>query len=850
MQLIPSYLSWLSLLICLVTASIFFRRVGKSRKNLVVSVLRSLSLSLLVLSLFNPTLTKKAPPGLPVILFDVSKSITPEMGNDLLDETRRLTSGMETVVIPFAGKSGKALNVIPSEVNSLITLNRTLDPDHSNIGNALEAARLINPSAVIIASDGLENAGDAASVVDPARGWLAPIFSILPHNGSSRRPPHVEGFEAPTKAAIEKKVTWRAVVVNSSETAMNGKITVTQGTEKIFEQEIELATGTEKIIGGDSATIHDGENILTVVFEYRKSDGSTGRETQRLFITGEGREAILLINGGQEEDRFLSSILKEQSYKVDIFTNTQGEVDEYLSKYRTIILNNAPAEAIPLETLRHFRKFVEQGGNIIASGGSKSFGLGGYIGSPLESLLPVLLVSPQAAKARLNIAVNLVIDQSRSMATDNKLEFAKTAATEVVRNLKEDDFIGVTGFNYAPFVALPISQVSQARAIAFERIGRLFATGKTNLFPAIDEARRALVQVKSGRKHMIILTDGKVPDGGPYYIELTKQIRGMGVTISTVLLGSGVEDALLREMAEVGGGSFYQTADPNSLPKIFLSDIKVTSGEQTLKERVEYSVQKGPQGILSTTIKDFPNILGYVQTRPREDANLELVALGEGKADPLLASWNVGRGKVTAFTSDTNGRWSANWVTWDSFAKFWTELISGNKSTGKNQLPRFDLMQFIDGNDLVLDLTVWGDNEPNSIGLNLKLPDGTNRSLQVTRLAPGHYQARLKQPHAGKYSAVFSADGSSASPIFFEISESSIGENSFSSPNITLLRELAEKSGGEINPTKISYPQGEKGLGERTSISWWFLLGALILFLAELAYLAELQRKFIPKKSK
>ena len=61
----------------------------------------------------------------------------------------------------------------------------------------------------------------------------------------------------------------------------------------------------------------------------------------------------------------------------------------------------------------------------------------------------------------------------------------------------------------------------------------------------------------------------------------------------------------------------------------------------------------------STDIDAFPPLRGYVETKPRERANLELVVMTEGKAHPLLASWHYGKGRSLAFTSDANGRWSS-----------------------------------------------------------------------------------------------------------------------------------------------------------------------------------------------
>ena len=72
-------------------------------------------------------------------------------------------------------------------------------------------------------------------------------------------------------------------------------------------------------------------------------------------------------------------------------------------------------------------------------------------GSPIAELLPVDPLPPQAKQKRLTVAVELIIDKSNSMRDNSKLEFSKEAAREVVRNLKDEDFIGVIGFDSSPF---------------------------------------------------------------------------------------------------------------------------------------------------------------------------------------------------------------------------------------------------------------------------------------------------------------------------------------------------------------------------------------------------------------
>src|SRR5205085_1609053 len=148
---------------------------------------------------------------------------------------------------------------------------------------------------------------------------------------------------------------------------------------------------------------------------------------------------------------------------------------------------------------------------------------------------------------RLNLAVQLLIDKSKSMAEGNKINFAKEAAVKIVDNLKDEDYIGVLGFDTNPFVVIRLSQVASVRTEAERRISLLYPNKGTSLVASLDEARRDLVRVSAGRKHMLILTDGEITDAPKqYYYELVKQIRLLGITISTVMVGSEGDESMLK----------------------------------------------------------------------------------------------------------------------------------------------------------------------------------------------------------------------------------------------------------------------------------------------------------------
>jgi hypothetical protein len=432
------------------------------------------------------------------------------------------------------------------------------------------------------------------------------------------------------------------------------------------------------------------------------------------------------------------------------------------------------------------------------------------------------------------------------MATDSRLEFAKSAAAEVVRNLKDDDYIGVIGFDDVPFIALPVSRLSQVRDSALSRISRLFPTSRTNLFPALDEARRGLAATPAGRKHVIVLTDGKLPDPGAHYFDLIKQMRFVGVTVSTVMVGNEVDDGFLAQMAQSGGGAFYQTNDPTNLPKVFLSDVKVASGERTLREEAEQTVRPGPDPLVSTAVQSYPPLRGFVQTGELERAQTELLVRDSEGVHPLLASWNLGEGRVIAYTSDANGRWSSHWMRWERIQEFWSDLVESSRRLDTERSPNrveFELRTWVEGGDCIIDVALFSDIGRRSFRGDVTYPDGSTQTVEFTAEKPGHFRGRLGRVSAGTYQARLRFVGTldDAKPVAtevlpevaWEIDGSQFGEQPHRQPDLALLSELARRSGGMVDPSADDLRPLMHQESEVTPYSHELVLVALILLLLE-----------------
>jgi uncharacterized membrane protein len=720
-----------------------------------------------------------------------------------------------------------------------------LDVGATNIASALSIEAARGSAAVLLLSDGYETAGGALQTSNLSPGLS--IFPLTEKGNADISDVSISQLYAPLTVKAQSSVDIKVTLSNSASANRKGSLSITHGEREVFKQNVELRAGGDSLFSAESDPAVEGISPVVATFSWSDETGSH-HISRSTWLAGETRDKVLLLSGSQDDARILPQLLQNQRYQLTSLIAPFASPNlRPLSDYRTVLFNNVALSSLPPPILQALPDFVRGGGGLAMIGGNKSFGLGGYIGSVVEPLLPVRLVPPYKEKKRLNVAVQLVIDKSRSMAAEDRLEFAKAAAAEVIQTLQDDDYIGVVGFDETPFIALPLTQVALARTTAREKVNRLYPFNKTNLFPALDEARRGLQRINAGRKHTIVLTDGKIPDANSEYLSLVRQMRVLGVTVSTVLLGSDVDDGFLATVAEQGGGSFYQTSDPRNLPRIFISDVKVASGEKTLREDPDLPVQRGPSGVQSTTLDTFPSLRGFVETLSRENANTELTVSQEDKTFPLLASMSIGKGRSLAFTSDVNGRWSSKWLQWSSLQSFWSDLIESLHPhvAETNSSTAFDVRSWVEGGEAVIDLTIYGREGRRGVTGEITTPRGDTRSLDLKSLAPGHYQARVSQPTAGKYEALFSLAGTPLPRVAWELSGELFGETPHEKPNLTLLENLASKTQGKVNPRASDL----KGRLKTSADTHDYAPRALMLALLFL-FLEVLSREFIFKRSR
>ena len=201
------------------------------------------------------------------------------------------------------------------------------------------------------------------------------------------------------------------------------------------------------------------------------------------------------------------------------------------------------------------------------------------------------------------LQIMVVLDVSRSMlAADvepTRLDRAKLEVADLISRL-DGDAVGITLFSGASFVQLPLT-TDYATARAYLNNARPDAITRqgTVIGEAIETAMIGFSDKRESQKVIVIMSDGEIHEeqNAPDPIEAARQASGDGTVIYTVGFGSPegapipkhdergnvtgphmdrdgnpvvsrLDESLLQQIAEAGGGRYYRAGDNGGVAAI------------------------------------------------------------------------------------------------------------------------------------------------------------------------------------------------------------------------------------------------------------------------------------------
>ncbi|MEJ7839189.1 MAG: VWA domain-containing protein, partial [Thermomicrobiales bacterium] len=428
---------------------------------------------------------------------------------------------------------------------------------------------------------------------------------------------------------------------------------------------------------------------------------------------------------------------------------------------------------------------------------------------------------------------------------ESKLELAKDGVVTAASALTTGDEIGVIAFNDQPVWALPMTTISGTSTIdqINTAIAPLQPDGGTEMFPALQLAFDSLRNADADVRHIILLSDGKSRSGtAAAYNELIDDAVNDSVSLSAVALGTDADIELLEALSAQGGGRYHFATEPSQIPQITFDEAK-SAGSQSILRGSFQPVQQQPSTILNgIDVSTLPPIGGYNFAQARPDAQVDLTS---DRRDPLLTKWQLGLGRVIAWTADDGSDFASAWSSWPDYGLFWgnamrwtlpdpdTGLVRSTSTVeGADTLLTFDA-RMDDGSIVSLEGAV----------ARVTLPDAQVIDRPLVTSGPGTWQARLINPAPGPYRVDLAGgslvEGSAVSAVVIPPSL----EFQPSEEGGVLLATIAVVTGGEMlsldtTPGDRLYAsEGDTGSGPGSIRELWQvpLTAFLILFLVEIA---------------
>ncbi|MBX3356532.1 MAG: VWA domain-containing protein [Phycisphaeraceae bacterium] len=797
------------------------------------SMLRLSIMVLLMAALSQPRVQWTARDHAVIVIIDDSASVPRSVASQA-EEWLRRSAGVDAppglrVGVVSAG-AAPVIRQLPAPGAEPLFSGVQADPSQTNLEEALRLALTIVPgdaaTRLVLASDGNETAGEVERLAPIAAALGIPI-DVLPLTYRLEREVVVESLDVPASATPGSEIRLRTLLRSATEAEGVLRIIVAGGSPEQISVPVSLRVGLNEV--NTRAVVGDGGPVRArAVFEPARDEAGVSWDTRMenneatavTFVTP-GRQRILLLTDSTDDARPLVRAL--QNSDMEVIEASGREAPETLAEwisFDAVVMVDQPIWSFLPQQTRDLASAVHDFGvGLLVVGGPRSFGAGGWQGSPVEGVLPVLL-EPKVERQVLRGALVIVIDVSGSMsatvpgANASRIDVACDAAVAALNTLSRQDLVGVIAFAGSHSVVQPLMANSNPSRLA-TAIRTIRPGGGTNLFPALESAGSMLLQDRGSVRHILVVSDGETMGTVGEGIAIASTLARAGITVSAVGIAEGAGAETLRAISEAGGGNFHPVVGSegrDAITSIFIQEANFL--RRTLIAEVD-PFEPAPTGLdpWITEIAPLPALEGYVVTADR--GGLAEVTLRGPGGDPIAARWNHGVGRVLCFTSDASPRWASSWVRWPGFDLFWTRQVRWTAKPA-SRLARLDLATTPGSGLLSVDLGAsLGAGEIVDGAVAIIVPQGHAAiSLPLAQVSRGHFQGRVELPEAPLHLVAvrWRTGGTTHSAQAAFTARANREHRSFQDDSIPLLR-VAEATGGRSlslsqEPSPLFVPTG------------------------------------------
>ena len=444
------------------------RITGRLRDRIVLTALRMAVVAVVLFCLFRPTLIVRAAvpqQNVVAVLLDDSRSMqVPDWGGQPRANFIRQQFGSATS--PVIKALSERFLVRTFRFSSTATRTEakdslTFNGSQTRLAPSLESARNelagLPVSGVVLVSDGADTSD--ASLTDALLGLKAqklPVFTVGVGSVKPARDIQIDRVSTP-KAVLKDAAMMLNIVV--THTGYAGK-TVTVDVEDegriVGSQQVQLPGENTPVTVRVRAVVTDAgprvfkfrvtpqpdeavtqNNVREALIEVRD------RKEKILYFEGEPRFEMKFLRRAVADDKNLQVVALQRTadnkfLRIDVDNPDEllggfPKTREELFAYRALVLGSVEAGAFTGDQLQMIADFVDRrGGSLLMLGGARSFGEGGYGGTPVADALP-LLIDPATRASEPKGLARLQVSPTRAGEGHAVTQVAGTEAASAAR---------------------------------------------------------------------------------------------------------------------------------------------------------------------------------------------------------------------------------------------------------------------------------------------------------------------------------------------------------------------------------------------------------------------------------
>jgi len=611
------------------------------------------------------------------------------------------------------------------------------------IDAALALAEAARPTRLLLLGDG-EDAGAGHDPQPAVRAALARAnaAAVAAHWFDVRAGPApaavwIDALHVPAQLVSGSRLPVSVQVGSQGLASATLRVWVEQSL--LHEAPLRLPLRTDHLLWLPSLASGHHEVVVQV---WAGADDVAGADRRAALVHVPGPASVLYVSRAPQPP--LARSLAASGWPLDLSVPDQLEQGLH-AQPALVVLDDVAVHDISDAALGALTRAVRRDGTgLLVLGGPDAFAGGGYRGSPLEALLPVIAEPPVPAAP---VAVLFLVDTSGSMERGaqhaSALALARQAVVQTANALAAGDLSGVYAFDVAPRLLLPLAAREHAALQALQALATA-PSGGTRLAAALHAALDDLGSAPVERRILVVVTDARL-DPGDDLAAAVQRVRAARAQVLLLVVGDAPVAPALRALAQAGDGAVLQVAEVAELPRIMRRELDARRAPPERGRVLPVPVQPLP---FLDAVAAWPALDGFAPTRPRLRAS---VYLRTPSGAPLLAVHDAGAGRVAALPGGLAG-WAGDWIAWPRFAELADGLARWLAATDHSTRLHIRVREERDALRVVVDALAprreWLQDE-----LAMLQVSAPQRSLQpaLLRTAPGRFEAVVEAPQPGRH---------------------------------------------------------------------------------------------------